>query len=258
MTMPPPNQGRGTDGNNPGWAQWSRPPPGGTAPYFSGDYIWASPQRPAARRRTSLIIWLCAVAAVAAIVLLLLSSGLLGSLGGPASHPGAKVSQAVSVHAVKLPSAVAGFKRTTGNVGRRLVAEIRRRGEKSAATTNPAWAKAFAKAKIGIYTKEGAAALIVMAFSARGTRLIASFLRSHSPSAVLDSFFLGARISSTKDFRPGRLGGLLRCGQSTRGSYRGTACAWDDKSVLGVLIEDGSPKARLARIARAFRLRAES
>jgi len=256
MTMPP-NQGRGPDGNNPGRAQWSGPPPAGTAPYFTGDYIWANPQRPAARRWTSLVIWLCALAAVAAIVAVLLSSGLLGTTGGSLSRPGAKAPHTASVHAVKLPSAVAGFKRETGNVGRRLVAEIRKRGEKSAATASPAWANAYAKAKIGIYTKEGAAALIVIAFSARGTRLIASFLRSHSPSVVLDSFFLGARISSTKDFRPGRLNGLLRCGRSTRGSYRGTACAWDDKSVLGVLIQDGSPKARLARITRAFRSRAE-
>ena len=120
------------------------------------------------------------------------------------------------------------------------------------------WARAYAKAKVGIYTKAGVAAIIVIAFSVCGTPQIASMLRSQSPSQVLDSFFLGARISATKDFRAGRAGGVLRCGQSTGASYRGTMCAWDDKSVpFWSLVQDNSPKARLARIARTFRAAAE-
>ncbi|MGN6791801.1 MAG: hypothetical protein ACTHJW_05360 [Streptosporangiaceae bacterium] len=256
MTMPQ-NQGPGPDGNASAWAQWSGPPPAGTAPYFSTDYSWANLQPPPTRRRTGLIIGLCVAAAVAAIAVALASTGLLSGTGGTVSRSGAKASHAAAIHTVKLPAAAAGFKRTTGNVGRRLVASIRRRAEKSAAAGSPAWPRVFAKAKIGIYTKQGAGALVVMAFSVRGTRLIASILRSHTASEVLDSFFLGARISSTKDFRPGRLGGVLRCGRSTRGPYRGTLCAWDDKSVLGVLVQDGAPKARLARTARAFHAAAE-
>jgi len=186
----------------------------------------------------------------------LLATGLLRGTSGAVAHSGAKASHAAVVHTFKLPASAAGFKRTTGNVSRRLVAALRRRAKRAAAKVSPAWAEAFAKAKIGIYTKPGAEALVVIAFSARGTRF-ASILRSQSPSELLDSFFLGARISSTKDFPPGRLGGVLRCGRSTKGSYRGTLCAWGDKSVLATLVQDGTPRFRLARIARRFRVRAE-
>jgi hypothetical protein len=100
----------------------------------------------------------------------------------------------------------------------------------------------------------GAAPIVFIGFSVQGTPQVASILRSESSGQRLDSFLLGAGVSSTKDFPAGPLGGVLRCGQSSESI---TFCAWDDSSVLVVLAEADTNASKLARVALAFRTAAE-
>jgi hypothetical protein len=113
-------------------------------------------------------------------------------------------------------------------------------------------------AKFGIHTRAGATSrLFFIGFSATGTPQVASILRSQPPSEGLDSFFLGAGVSNANDFPPGPLGGVLRCGKTTRAVVPVTMCAWDDSSVLALVAEPGTSESRLARVALAFRGAAE-
>jgi len=119
-----------------------------------------------------------------------------------------------------------------------------------------AWADAYAAAKIGLYTAAGASPLVFIGFSVGGTPRVASMLRSQPPSQGLDTFFLGAGISSTNDFQPVRWAG---CSAAARqpGLSSGHLCPWDDSSVLGVLAEANTSENELARVTRAFRDAAE-
>jgi len=145
----------------------------------------------------------------------------------------------------------------SGNVGRRLVAVMRRRARKDTTASSPAWAAAYDTAKIGFYTKTGFDPVFFLGFSADQTPRIASFLSAQPPSQTLDSFLLGAGISATKDFPAGPLGGVIRCGHSTGTSSRVTVCAWADRSVLALLSERNARASDLALVALAFRVAAE-
>lgn len=118
-------------------------------------------------------------------------------------------------------------------------------------------ADAYAAAKIGFYTTAGASPLVFIGFSVGGTPQVASMLRSQPPSQGLDTFFLGAGISSTNDFPAGPLGGVLRCGQTTRASAPVTLCLGRLVGPGGVLAEANTSENELAGVTRAFRDAAE-
>ena len=209
--------------------------------------------QPPKRSRTGLIIGACAAAAIVVIVVgLLTTTGLIGS--GGSRTPGTGNSHSTAVHTLSLPRRAAGYTHMTGNVGTRLVAATRKRAERNVGDMSGPWAKAYAAAPIGFYAKAGVAPIVFIGFSVKGTPEVASILRSQSSGQRLDSFLLGAGVSSTKDFRAGPLGGVLRCGQS---SASVTFCAWDDSSVLVVLAESDTTASKLGRVALAFRTAAE-
>lgn len=227
----------------PGWP--AQPPMGSAIPPGYG------PAPPPKRRRTGLIIGLSIAAALVVIAAGAVGVGLV--TGTSSTQHGAGTSHATATRTITLPKSAAGYTRMTGNVARRLVTASRQNAEKGAGTVSPAWAAAYAKAKIALYRNGSAPPLVFIGFSATDTPSIAANLRSAQPSAALDSFFLGAGVSHTNDFSPGPLGGVLRCGITTRAATPVTMCAWTDSSVLAFVAEAGTPKSKLAHVALAFR-----
>jgi hypothetical protein len=206
------------------------------------------------RRHNGLIIGASAAAAIVIIVVgLLAATGHLGS-GASRTQTDSSTSHSAEVHTLTLPRTAAGYTRMTGNVGKRLVATVRKRAKKQAANGAGSWVGAYEVAPIGFYAKAGASPLVFIGFSVGTTPQIAPILRSQGPAHRLDSFLLGAGVSSTKDFPKGPLGGVLRCGQSRSGSI---LCAWADRSVLVVIAEADTTASKLAPVALAFRNAAE-
>ncbi len=225
---------------------WSAQPPMGSA--FPPGY---GPVPPPKRRRTALIIGLCVAAAIVVTTVGVVGVGLV--TGTSSTQHGPASSHATATRTITLPKSAAGYTRMTGNVARRLVAASRQNAEKGAGTVSPAWAAAYAKAKIAFYRNGSAPPLVFIGFSATDTPSVAANLRSAQPSAALDSFFLGAGVSHTSDFPAGPLGGALRCGTTTRAATPVTMCAWTDSSVVALVAEAGTPKSKLAHVALAFR-----
>lgn len=220
---------------------------------------WRMPrQGPPGKRRTGLIIGVCAAVVVALVALGAGFNAVKSRLGLTSPSPGASPAGPVTPRSLTRPAAAAGYSRMTGNTGRRLEAGVRAQAQHGAAKVSPAWAGAFRTAQIGLYSEPGGGSrLIFFGFSARGTPTIASILRSQTPSAGLDSFFLGAGVKNTHDFRAGLLGGVLRCGVTNQGQVPLTMCAWDDSAVLAALAGASIPERELARVTLEFRNAAE-
>jgi hypothetical protein len=196
----------------------------------------------------------CAAVVVALVALGAGFNAVQSRLGLTSPGPGASPAASVTPRSLTRPASAAGYTRLTGNVGQRLETEVRQQAQHGAAKVSPAWARAFRSAQLGLYSEPGGGSrLIFFGFSARGTPTIASILRSQTPSAGLDSFFLGAGVKNTRDFRPGLLGGVLRCGVSNQGQVPLTMCAWDDSSVLAALAGASISERELARVTLEFR-----
>lgn len=211
-------------------------------------------QPPPGKHRTGLVIGACAAVVVALVALGAGFDAVKSRLGLTSPSPGASRAAPVTPRSLTRPASAAGYTRLTGNVGRRLETEVRQQARQGAAKVSPAWARAFRSAQLGLYSEPGRGSrLIFFGFSARGTPSIASILRSQTPTAGLDSFFLGAGVKNIRDFRAGLLGGALRCGVSDQGQVPLTMCAWDDSSVLAALAGASIPERDLARITLEFR-----
>jgi hypothetical protein len=212
------------------------------------------PQGPPGKRRTGVVIGVCAAVVVALVALGAGFNAVKSRLGLTSPSPGASPAGPVTPRSLTRPASAAGYARLTGNAGQRLETEVRQRAQHGAAKVSPAWARAFRNAQIGLYSEPGGGSrLIFFGFSARGTPAIASILRSQPPSAGLDSFFLGAGVKHTHGFRAGLLGGVLRCGVSNQGQVPLTMCAWDDSSVLAALAGASISERELARVTLEFR-----
>lgn len=235
--------------------QYYRQAPGNGQPPGPRRMARHQPPKP---RRTGLIIGVCAATVAVLVALGAGFNAVKSSLGLTSPSPGASPAGSATAHTLTRPASAAGYTRLTGNVGRRLETEVRQQARRGAAKVSPAWATAFTRAQIGLYSQPGTdSRLIFFGFSARGTPTIASILRAQAPSAGLDSFFLGAGVASTHDFPAGLLGGVLRCGTTNQSQTRLTMCAWDDSSVLAAVAGAGISQRALARVTLAFRNAAE-
>lgn len=189
---------------------------------------------------------------VAALVVI----GLVATAGPGTQRAATAKSGAVPVvHTISLPASAAGYHRLTGNVAQRLVTESRQRAIRAAGTVSSAWARAYQRAKIGIY-QHGQQRLIFMGFSTADSPQLAVILRQ-PPSTSLDSFFLGAGVANTHDFPAGPLGGVLRCGVAVKAGTQVGVCAWTDSSTLGVTFEPGVQLPELAHATLAVRAAGE-
>lgn len=237
-----PYGGSGAYGGSYGGAYGTQPqpaPPYGTAPYGPG----GMPPKP---RRTGLIVGLAvgAVVVVGGLAALVAVSASSGSSGDGKKAAAATTSAAPSAspssvdsgvpHSIVVPASVGDYRRLTGSVADRLAAGMR----KSMGQAQGTYAEAYSKAKIAIYAKNGDAThpLIFVGLSGSDSPAIAAELRSRSASEEVDSTFLGMGMGETKDYPPGPLGGVLRCGSAPLGGENASACAWADSSTVGAVL----------------------
>jgi hypothetical protein len=210
---------------------------------------------PPKKSRTGLIVGL---AVGAAVVVLGGAAAIIGVASGgdkPASaasplSSGASSSSAAATpssgdggnHTLTLPATVGPYHRMTGTVADRLAETMRKAMNQD---SSGKYADVYAKSKIAIYAKNGDATrpLIFVGLSANDSPSIAEELRTRTPSEEVDSTFLGMGLGDAKDYPPGPLGGVLRCGTGPMGGSTAAACAWADSSTVGALIAPQSGSA---------------
>jgi hypothetical protein len=250
---PPPQSGGYPYGQPPAYGQppsyEQQPPYGQTAPYGPGG-------EPPKKSRAGLVTGL---AIGAAVVLIGGTAAVIGMNSGgdekptAASSPltsGAPTSPAASPsvvdagghHSLTVPESVGPYHRMTGSVADRLAATMRKSMNQD---QSGKYADVYAKSKIAIYSKNGDAAhpLIFVGLSADDSPSIAEELRTRTPSEEVDSTFLGMGLGDAKDFPPGPLGGVLRCGTGPMSGSTAAACAWADSSTVGAVITPSSSSA---------------
>ena len=223
-----------------------QPPYGPAAPYGPGG-------EPPKKRRAGLITGLAIGAAVVVIGGTVAVIGLTsGGDGKPASASsplasGAPSSPAASPsavdagghHSLTVPKSVGPYRRMTGSVAERLAETMRKSMNQD---QSGKYADVYAKSKIAIYAKNGDAAhpLIFVGLAADDSPSIAEELKSRTPSEEVDSTFLGMGLGDAKDYPPGPLGGVLRCGTGPMSGSTATACSWADSSTVGAVIAPSS------------------
>ena len=271
----PSGQGQWPGGQAPGAGGWPGQPPGpgqwpasdATAQVPFGYY----PQPPPRRRRTGLIVGLIVggvVVLVAAAVGIGLavghgvsSSKAIASRHHRASAPAAPSSSSPAVvpgtHTLTLPHAVDGYTRETGSTAGGLVSAMRRQMRSEISSSGSPWGKALSNAKIGLYINPSTPSqpLVFVGYSAASNPQLAPVLANSS--LVIDGFFVGAGIPSSKAVPAGPLGGTMRCGSHSGATGRSALCAWADSSTLGMIVAPGKTAAQLAPVLLAFRNHAE-
>jgi hypothetical protein len=254
-----PNEGSPAGGGTPyGQEPYGAPGAYGQQPYGQGGYGGTQPQggpyrdpygaetpsygpggEPPKKSRAGLIVGLAVVAVIvvigAVVVVIGASSG--DDKSADASPPSASPSavDAEVPHTIRLPSTFGGYRHLTGSVADRLSQNIRKSMN---ANANGKYADVYAKAKIAIYAKKSdpTHSLIFIGLSSSDNPAIAKELKSRSSSEEADSAFVGMGIGDTKDFPPGPLGGVLRCGTGSMDGTSAAACTWADSSTAGVVI----------------------
>ncbi|MDN3358206.1 hypothetical protein [Actinomadura sp. DC4] len=266
------------------WPGQGQPPYGGQDPYGAPSYGPPGPygggfgtsqyggtqygpvMEPPKKGRTGLIVGL-AVGAVLVVGGAVALVALVAS--GDDKKPAAATSSATAApstspstvdaglpHSIVVPKTVGDYQQLTGSVADRLASTMR----KSMGDSQGAYAEAYAKAKIAIYAKNGDSArpLIFVGMSGNDSPAIANELKSRTPSEEVDSTFLGMGLGDAKDYPPGPLGGVLRCGTGPLGGGTAVACAWADSSTVGaVLTPQGGSPASLAGTTLDLRNAAE-
>jgi hypothetical protein len=200
---------------------------------------------PPAKSRTGLLVGLAIGAAVVviggAVAIIAVASSGGDDKPASASSPLASGSSTPPAdsggghHMLTVPETVGPYHRMTGSVADRLAETMRKSMNQD---SSGKYADVYAKSKIAIYSKNGDSThpLIFVGLSADDSPSVAQELQSRTPSEEVDSTFLGMGLGDAKDFPPGPLGGVLRCGTGPMGGSSAAACAWADSSTVGALI----------------------
>ena len=234
-------------GQQPSYEQ--QPPYGPPAPYGPGG---EPPKKSRAGLITGLAIGAAVVVIGGAAAVIGVTSGddekpaaassplVSGSPSSPAASPSAV--DAGGHHSLTVPESVGPYRRMTGSVANRLAETMRKSMNQQ---QNGKYADVYAKSRIAIYAKNGDAThpLIFVGLSADDSPSVAEELKTHTPSEEVDSTFLGMGLGDAKDYPPGPLGGVLRCGTGTTGGSTASACAWADSSTVGALMAPSSTSA---------------
>jgi hypothetical protein len=156
------------------------------------------------------------------------------SSGAASSSDSPSTVDAEVPHSIVLPESVGGYRQVTGSVADRLAETMRKSMDQEQGSDS----QGDSNAKIGIYSKKGDSAhpLIFVGLSASDSPEIAKELKAQSPSEEVDSTFIGMGLGGAKDYPPGPLGGVLRCGTGPLGNVTAATCAWGDSSTVGIVI----------------------
>jgi hypothetical protein len=159
-------------------------------------------------------------------------------------------------HTITIPASVDQYERMTGSVANRTVETMRQAARNEAEDGSSA---GFADdAIIGVYqqAEDPDRGFIFLGGTAATDHTLAKELRAHSASRNADDIFDDeGGVTGTRDFDPGPLGGVLRCGRGDDGTT--AMCAWIDGSTVGMFVSPGTDVGTLARIALDFRRAAE-
>jgi hypothetical protein len=248
---PPPEGGQwpgGPQGGTPYGGQDPYGGPGhgfGTTPYGTQ---YGPVMEPPKKGNTGLIVGLVVggvvvVGGAAALIALTAGGGdkkpaAATSSAAPSPSSSPSTVDAGLPHSIVVPKTVGDYHQMTGSVADRLAQTMR----KSMGDSQGAYAEAYSKAKIAIYSKDGDAAhpLIFVGMSGNDSPAIANELKSRSPSEEVDSTFIGMGLGDAKDYPAGPLGGVLRCGTGAMGAGTAAACAWADSSTVGAVLQPQS------------------
>lgn len=233
-------------------------------------YPPSGPHRRPVRRRAGLVLALSAVAvaatsgAVAAVVAARTGdsprdgAAVTGRFAAP--EPAGPVTTPPppgGMRSITTPDSVDGYRRETGGVADRMAENLR----KSMEAAQGQQGTAYGKAKIAIYARSGdrGRPLVFVGLPGKDIPQLAAELRSRPSSEEVDSVFMGMGIMDAKDYQPGPLGGVLRCGKGNAGgTATAAACVWADGSVVGLTMTPLSADVPgLARLTLALRNAAE-
>jgi hypothetical protein len=159
-------------------------------------------------------------------------------------------------HTITILDSVDQYERMTGSVADRTVEAMREAGRDGAEGGSSA--DIADNAIIGVYQRSESPnrRFIFLGATAATNHPIGKELRAHSASRNADNIFdEEGGITGTRDFAPGPLGGVLRCGTGKGGTT--TICAWVDDSTVGMFVSPNADIGTLARVALDFRGAAE-
>jgi hypothetical protein len=159
-------------------------------------------------------------------------------------------------HTITIPASVDHYERMTGSVAKRTVETMRQAARNEAEDGSSA--DIADNAIIGVYQQaEGPnRRFVFLGATAATNHTLGKELRAHSASRNADNIFGGeGGVTGTRDFDPGSLGGVLRCGTGNGGTM--AMCLWVDGSTVGMFASPNADVGTLARVALDFRAAAE-
>jgi hypothetical protein len=159
-------------------------------------------------------------------------------------------------HTITIPASVDQYERMTGSVANRTVETIRQAARNEAEDGSSANIADNAIIVVYQQAKDPGRRFIFLGGTAATDRTLAKELRAHSASRNADDMFDDeGGVTGTRDFDPGPLGGVLRCGRGNGGTT--AMCVWIDGSTVGMFVSPRTDVGTLARIALDFRGAAE-
>lgn len=201
------------------------------------------------RRSATLVVVVAAVvvAVVAALVAVLLTRG--GS-NGPTPTTDTNAPR------LALPDQVSGYTRSVNADAGRIVDSFRTSLSKSNGTDLTA-----DKAQLAVYsTPKAAAALFVLADTARNDAVLRRTLSKGHPSGTALRLLSENSIDVARTYRPGPRGGSLQCATgAVQAGVRTAVCVWASGQTFGELIDFTATldPGQLAAVTRALRAQAE-
>lgn len=158
-------------------------------------------------------------------------------------------------HTITIPASVDRYGRMTGSVANRTVEAMRQSVRNEA--EDGASADVADNAIIGVYQQDEGPnrRFIFLGATAAANHTLGKELRAHSASRNADDIFGEGGITGSRDFDPGPLGGVLRCGTGNGGTT--SMCVWVDGSTVGMFVSPNADVGTLARVALDFRGAAE-
>ena len=192
----------------------------------------------------------------AVVVAVLVAGGVLGtklSANSSSGSSGSHSNAASANRTLTFPATFDAFALQTDQTDQLTASDL----QNEMASSSPAYAKAYANAKIGIYASAASSTkrLIVIGLSvADMTAAVGGGTTSADSAALVDGIMAGAKIPDAIAVDAGAFSGTMRCGTLTIGATGIAVCAWADQSTIG-LVMDATAADRQTAAATTLALR---